>query len=82
VDRGQKGVTVMIAKAYKKVEIVGTSDQSISEAIKNGLERARKTIRHVDWFEVSEIRGAIYNDTVVYQVPIKIGFRLEDDGDE
>jgi flavin-binding protein dodecin len=64
---------------YKKIEIVGTAETSIEDAIANGVERASKTLQHVDWFEVSEIRGAVRAGKVAqYQVVIKVGFRLED----
>ncbi|MDX6232588.1 MAG: dodecin, partial [Nocardioidaceae bacterium] len=60
--------------------IVGTSPDGVSEAIDNGIKRAGKTLRHLDWFEVEGIRGQI-TDTKVshYQVTMKLGFRLEDD---
>lgn len=64
---------------YKKVEIVGTAETSIDDAIKNGIERASKTLKHVDWFEVSEIRGNVRGGAVAqFQVVMKVGFRLED----
>lgn len=64
---------------YKKIEIVGTAESSVEDAIANGVERASKTLQHVDWFEVSEIRGAVRAGKVAqYQVVMKVGFRLED----
>lgn len=70
----------MTNRTYRISEIVGTSTEGISEAVDNGIERAGKTLRHLDWFEVTNIRGQI-TDTEVshYQVTMKIGFRLEDD---
>ena len=63
---------------YKKVEIVGTADTSIDDAIRNGVERAAKTLKHVDWFEVGEIRGNVQGGQVAqFQVVMKVGFRLE-----
>ncbi|MBP2312167.1 dodecin [Azospirillum soli] len=63
---------------YKKVEIVGTADTSIDDAIRNGIERASKTLKHVDWFEVGEIRGNVQGGQVAqFQVVMKVGFRLE-----
>lgn len=67
----------MAAKTYKKVEIVGTSDKSVSEAIENGLKRASETLKNLDWFEVDEIRGYIKDAKPGYQVTMKVGFRLE-----
>ena len=67
---------------YKKIEIVGTSAESLSGAVRNGIERASKTVKHMNWFEVDEMRGRIENGAVAeYQVTIKIGFRLESTSD-
>lgn len=64
---------------YRITEIVGSSSNSLDEAIRNGLDRATRTLRHVDWFEVSQIRGAMEDDRVAYfQVGLKVGFRLEE----
>jgi hypothetical protein len=61
------------------VEIVGTSDNSFAKAVASGVQRASKSLRNLDWFEVIEMRGRIINGKVSqYQVKIKIGFRLED----
>ena len=63
---------------YKVVEIVGTSEQSISKAIDNGIARASGTLRHLGWFEVGQIRGSIKDGKVNrYQVTLKVGFTLE-----
>ena len=70
----------MSSHTYRITEIVGTSPDGIDQAIKNGIERAAKTLRHVDWFEVGQVRGQVKDGTVEhFQVNIKIGFRLEDD---
>lgn len=64
---------------YKKVEIVGSSAQSIEDAIQNALTEASKSIHNMDWFEVTETRGHIVDGTVGhYQVSLKIGFRVSD----
>jgi flavin-binding protein dodecin len=66
-------------RTYRVTEIVGTSREGVEDAVKNGIDRAAKTIRHLDWFEVTEIRGHIVGGEVMhYQVGMKIGFRLED----
>ena len=68
----------MDSNTYKKIEIVGTSPDSVSAAIENGVARASKTVKHMDWFEVVEMRGRIQAGAVVeHQVTLKIGFRLE-----
>lgn len=64
---------------YKLVEIVGSSATGTDDAIQNAIDRASKSIRHMDWFEVVESRGHITDGKVAhYQVTLKIGFRLED----
>jgi flavin-binding protein dodecin len=64
---------------YRVIELVGSSTETIEDAIDNAIERASKTVRHLDWFEVAETRGAIVNNEVAYyQVRLKIGFRIED----
>ncbi len=64
---------------YKKIEIVGTSPESFAKAVDAGVKQASKTLRHLDWFEVSELRGRIEDGEVAeYQVSLKLGMRLED----
>jgi flavin-binding protein dodecin len=64
---------------YKKVEIVGSSAQSIEDAIQNALTEASRSIHNMDWFEVTETRGHIVDGSVGhYQVSLKIGFRVSD----
>lgn len=64
---------------YSVTEIVGTSTDSIEEAIASGITTASKTLRNLDWFEVTEIRGFIGGETApqYYQVGMKLGFRYE-----
>ena len=70
----------MSDRTYRLTEIVGTSPESIEQAIDNGLSRASKTLRHLDWFEVTQIRGQVKDGGVEhFQVGLKLGFRLEDD---
>lgn len=75
----------MADPVYKIVELVGTSEESISDAIDNAIKKASTTLRHLGWFEVGQIRGSIENKAVGrYQVTLKAGFALEgqDAGDE
>jgi flavin-binding protein dodecin len=66
-------------KTYKLIEIVGVSDDSIQQAVRNGLVKASQTIRNIDWFEVTQIRGAVLNNQrPEFQVEMKVGFRLLD----
>jgi len=67
----------MSEHVYKKTEIVGSSKTSIEDAIETAIERASKTLNHVDWFEVCETRGHVKDGKVGhYQVVLKVGFRL------
>src|SRR6478752_5156304 len=69
----------MANRTYRITEIVGTSTDGIDDAIRNGDSRAGKTLRHLDWFEVTEVRGQIVDGEVEhFQVGMKLGFRLED----
>ena len=63
---------------YKKIEIVGTSPASFAEAVKSAVREASTTVRHMDWFEVVEMRGRLKDGQVVeFQVTLRIGFKLE-----
>lgn len=69
----------MADRTYRVTEIVGTSHESIQQAVRNGVHRAGETLRHLDWFEVTQIRGHIVDNEVEhFQVTMKVGFRLED----
>ena len=64
---------------YKSVEITGSSPAGVKEAIDGAIAKASQSVRHLDWFEVTSIRGQIDDGRVAYyQVTLKIGFRLED----
>ena len=63
---------------YRVTEVVGTSQESVAQAIRNGVTRVGRTVRNVEWFEVTETRGAVAADgTITFQVALKVGFRLE-----
>lgn len=64
---------------YKKIELTGSSHNSMEEAIQNAVAKASETIRNMRWFEVVETRGYIEDGKISYwQVTVKIGFTLED----
>ncbi|MDL4777061.1 MULTISPECIES: dodecin [Thermomonosporaceae] len=70
----------MTDRTYRVTEIVGTSPDSMEEAVRNGVRRASRTLRHLDWFEITQVRGQIADGEVAhFQVGMKVGFRLEDD---
>ena len=70
----------MTDRTYRITEIVGTSPEGVTQAVDNGIKRASQTLRHLDWFEVTQVRGQIKDGRVEhYQVGLKLGFRLEDD---
>ncbi|GAA2415748.1 dodecin family protein [Streptomyces glaucosporus] len=63
---------------YRVTEIVGSSHEGVDQAIRNAIERASQTLRHLDWFEVTQVRGNIAEGNIEhYQVGLKVGFRLE-----
>ncbi|MFN8557385.1 MAG: dodecin [Dehalococcoidia bacterium] len=64
-------------RTYKLIELVGVSEQDVSEAIRNAVRRASQTLRGLDWFEVQQIRGTIRDgDVGQFQVTLKVGFRV------
>ena len=65
---------------YRVTEVVGTSSESLDGAIRTGIEKAGETIRGLDWFEVTEIRGQVVDGAPAhFQVTMKVGFRLDDE---
>ncbi|MFY9888916.1 MAG: dodecin [Streptosporangiaceae bacterium] len=69
----------MTDHTYRVTEIVGSSPDGIEPAINSAITRASQTLRHLDWFEVVQVRGQIADGQVAYyQVGLKVGFRLED----
>jgi dodecin len=70
---------VVADNVYSVSEIVGSSTESTDDAIRGAIARASKTLRNLDWFEVTEIRGHIDKEQVRhFQVTMKVGFRLEE----
>jgi flavin-binding protein dodecin len=64
---------------YKKIEIVGSSSNSVDEAIRNAVNEASRSLQHLEWFEVGDIRGHIKDGQIAhFQVSVKIGFRLNE----
>ncbi|MGI8451545.1 MAG: dodecin [Streptosporangiaceae bacterium] len=69
----------MTERTYRVTEIVGTSPEGIELAIREAVHRASQTMRHLDWFEITPVRGQITDGEVAhFQVGLKMGFRLED----
>jgi hypothetical protein len=68
----------MADNVYKLIELVGSSETSIEDAIENAIARASKTIRDIGWFEVLSTRGHVENGKVAhFQVTLKVGFTLD-----
>jgi flavin-binding protein dodecin len=68
----------MTDHVYKLVDLVGTSPDSVTDAIQNAITRASATIRNIRWFEVVQVRGEVVGGKVGhYQVTLKVGFTLE-----
>ena len=69
----------MSDNTYRVTEIVGSSPEGVDQAIRNGLERSSQTLRNLDWFEVTQIRGHLEDGRPAhFQVTMKVGFRLDD----
>lgn len=67
-----------MSHVYKTLELTGSSTSGSDDAIHTAIERASKTVRNMDWFEVVETRGHIEDGKIAHwQVTLKIGFRLE-----
>ena len=70
-----------MGNTYAISEIVGTSDKSLDDAIRSGIATAAKSLRHLDWFEVGDIRGHLVDGKVAhFQVTLRLGFRYEQSG--
>jgi len=65
-------------KVYNKIEIVGTSNKSYDDAIQLAIGQARKSLKNLSWFEVTEMRGNAQGPAIVYQVTLKVGFVMEE----
>lgn len=69
-----------MGNVYKKIELIGSSEESIEDAIQSAVTKAGESTRNLDWFEVDEIRGWIDDGRVQhYQVGLKVGFRVDDE---
>jgi dodecin len=69
----------MTNHTYRVTEIVGTSPDGIEPAIRNAVARAGETLRNLDWFEITQVRGQIEGSEIAHwQVGLKVGFRLEE----
>lgn len=68
----------MTDPTFKKIEVVGTSPNSFSEATANGVAKASETVHGMSWFEVVELRGAIADGKVKqYQATLRVGFKVD-----
>ena len=75
----RRGSLAMSDRTYGVTEIVGTSSESLEDAIRNGIARASRTVRNLDWFEATEVRGHVADGEVEhFQVTMKVGFRIEE----
>ncbi|NOZ53446.1 MAG: dodecin domain-containing protein [Gammaproteobacteria bacterium] len=64
---------------YKSIELTGTSKTSVEEAVNNAIEKAKKTIHGLRWFEVTNIRGVIEDNIIAHwQITIKVSFTLDE----
>jgi flavin-binding protein dodecin len=64
-------------KTFKIVELVGVSNESVQQAVRNAIKRAGETLKGMSWFEVTDIRGTVSGDEVsAFQVTVKVGFLI------
>jgi flavin-binding protein dodecin len=78
-DRARYGKALLMDHTYRVTEIVGSSRETIDQAVRNAVARANETLRHLDWFEVTEIRGHLVDGQIGhFQVSLKVGFRLDE----
>ena len=64
-------------KTFKLVELVGVSEESVQQAVRNAIKRASGSLKGLSWFEVTQIRGLVADgDVSQFQVTLKVGFRL------
>ena len=68
-----------MSRVYKKVEVIGTSTDSVEGAIQTAVDRAKSSLEKLSWFEVQEVRGHIGDDGAVteYQVVLKVAFEID-----
>ena len=65
-------------RTYKITELVGTSQTGLDDAIRNGITKASQSLRNLNWFEVTDIRGHLEDGAVAHdQVTMRVGFRME-----
>ncbi len=68
-----------MSHVYRVTEVVGSAPESVDQAIRNAVARAHATLRNLEWFEVTEVRGHLEDGEIAhFQVTLKIGFRLEE----
>ena len=64
---------------YKTIELVGSSSQSVEDAVQKAVAKAAETVRNLRWFEIVDTRGHIEGSRIAHwQVTLKLGFTLED----
>ena len=69
----------MTNHVYRRTEVVGSSPESVEEAIRTAVRKASETVRNIEWFQTEEVRGQVVDGDVAYfQVTLKFGFRIED----
>jgi flavin-binding protein dodecin len=74
--------SLMPDKTYKVIELVGVSEESIQQAIRNAVARASESLKGLDWFEMTEVRGLVKDGKVdQFQVTVKVGFRILSEGE-
>jgi flavin-binding protein dodecin len=79
VEAGDLSGAAVTDHVYRLSEIVGSSQTSVDDAIRNAIRKAAQTVRNIEWFQTEEIRGQVVDgDVAYYQVTLKVGFRVDD----
>jgi dodecin len=78
LSAARNGRISMPDHVYRIIEVAGSSDKSIEDAIQSAVGRASRTLRGISWFEVLQTRGQVEAGNLQYQVVLKVGFTLEE----
>ena len=61
---------------YKYIDIVGTSNTVITDAINNAIEEASKTVKNIKWGELGRVTFRVEGKKIEYQAEVRIAFEV------
>ena len=77
-DYGTVWFVEVIGLVWKIIDVVGESNESFANAVRNAVEEAGKTVKQMQWFEATQFRGTIKENKVIqFQALVRIGFKVE-----